>query len=562
MWGFDRRRIVGVVCVAALCFLAACKAEEDEAVVVQSSTGETDSTSDSTSDASSTKAITAFSFEAALNQALSTDVSADVSEQAITATLPAGTDTTALVASFTHTGASIYVGSQAQTSGSTANDFSETVYYTVRAEDGTERTHSVDVSLAAASETLSSAKEVLSFAFEAAHNSGLPSDVSATVDGSTITATVPYAHAGTTLVPTFSLSSGASATVDSNAQTSASSSQDFLAPVDYVITAENGSSQTYKVLVVNRPVPDTGQTICFNAIGGTMTCPSSGSSLAQDGSYTSQNQPSFTDNGDGTVRDDVTGLVWQQCPAGTSGTNCATGSATTYTFDGAQSYCAGLSLGGQTDWRMPSIHELAWLVERQGSAPMIDAVFSSVGNGVYWSGQELAANTVNGWQQDFAAGSSFDTAKTNSTGRVRCVRGASQPATSYTDNGDSTVTDDATGLMWHQCISGRSGSDCASGSINSMYWADAIDYCETSTLAGYNDWRVPNRSEMTSLVDYTSTSSPVTDTTAFPNASSGGHWTSTSYYVDASQAEQVHFLEGVANKFNKTTISMPVRCVR
>ena len=53
---------------------------------------------------------------------------------------------------------------------------------------------------------------------------------------------------------------------------------------------------------------------------------------------------------------------------------------------------------------------------------------------------------------------------------------------SYTDNGDGTVTDNVTGLMWQQAVPTATYS-----------WAGAVTYCSTLTLAGHSDWRLPSR---------------------------------------------------------------------
>lgn len=62
-------------------------------------------------------------------------------------------------------------------------------------------------------------------------------------------------------------------------------------------------------------LPDTGQTTCYHPGGSVITCPPPGDPLAQDGSY-DINPLSYTDNGDGTVTDNNTGLVWQQVDSG------------------------------------------------------------------------------------------------------------------------------------------------------------------------------------------------------------------------------------------------------
>jgi len=101
---------------------------------------------------SSDKTITAFSFTAAGNAALSNDVAGTISGTDITVTVPYGTDVNALVATFTTTGTGLVVGSTAQTSGTTANNFTSPVTYTVEAEDGTTLDYIVTVTIAAASE--------------------------------------------------------------------------------------------------------------------------------------------------------------------------------------------------------------------------------------------------------------------------------------------------------------------------------------------------------------------------------------------------------------------------
>lgn len=74
-----------------------------------------------------------------------------------------------------------------------------------------------------------------------------------------------------------------------------------------------------------------------------------------------------------------------------------------------------------------------------------------------------------------------------------------QPA--YQDNGDGTVGDLATGLMWQQDDSGAA-----------MDWQGALSYAEDLTLAGYDDWRLPNAKELQGIVDYTR--SPATTASA------------------------------------------------
>ena len=104
----------------------------------------------------------------------------------------------------------------------------------------------------------------------------------------------------------------------------------------------------------------------------------------------------------------------------------------------------------------------------------------------------------------------------------------------FVDNGDGTVTDTVTGLMWQQATDG------------SMNWNEAISHCEGLTLAGYDDWRLPNRRELRSIVDY-SKYNPAIDTGYFPGMLSSDYWSSTTVldpYYGTSYALGVDFSSG------------------
>lgn len=117
----------------------------------------------------------------------------------------------------------------------------------------------------------------------------------------------------------------------------------------------------------------------------------------------------------------------------------------------------------------------------------------------------------------------------------------------FTDNGDSTVTDAATGLMWQQTEGGV------------MNWEGALTYCEGLSLAGYSDWRLPNYKELESLTDDTLTD-PAIDTIYFPNAHASGYCSSTTYAADPTYAWCIDFYGGSVLDGEKT--STFVRCVR
>jgi hypothetical protein len=195
----------------------------------------------------SAKAITSYAFLSADNPGLTADVSATITGTAIAATVPAGTNVSALVATFSTTGASVAIGGAAQVSGTTANAFAGAVTYRVTAADGSSQDYAVVVTVAAVS-----AKAITSYAFLSVNNAGLRADVRATITGTAIAATVPSGTDVSALVATFS-TTGVSATVAGTAQVSGATANRFTGAVAYRVTAADGTTQTFTVTVTVAP---------------------------------------------------------------------------------------------------------------------------------------------------------------------------------------------------------------------------------------------------------------------------------------------------------------------
>ena len=115
------------------------------------------------------------------------------------------------------------------------------------------------------------------------------------------------------------------------------------------------------------------------------------------------------------------------------------------------------------------------------------------------------------------------------------------------------ATDSTTNLQWQDDYNDNSGN------IKSATWTDAIAYCDNLELGGKTDWRLPNKNELISIVDYTKTSEVFLD--GFTKVSSGHFWSSTTYADNDDTAWNVNFGYGYANTNNKTT-DYSVRCVR
>jgi len=119
----------------------------------------------------------------------------------------------------------------------------------------------------------------------------------------------------------------------------------------------------------------------------------------------------FTVNADGTVTDNSTGLVWQRAVPSTS-----------YNHADAIDYCAGLSLTGSPDWRLPTIGELQTIVDETRIAPAIDlSVFPSTPYERFWSSSPYAGAVSRAWAVHFHSGGANHYDVTDAVW-VRCVR--------------------------------------------------------------------------------------------------------------------------------------------
>jgi hypothetical protein len=98
----------------------------------------------------------------------------------------------------------------------------------------------------------------------------------------------------------------------------------------------------------------------------------------------------FSDNGDGTVTDDVAQLMWMRCSAGQTWSNgTCVGEAALYEWQGAQELAAATNASGAwffSDWRVPKLRELAMIAERQCENPRINlAIFPNTPPRVFWT---------------------------------------------------------------------------------------------------------------------------------------------------------------------------------
>ncbi len=165
-----------------------------------------------------------------------------------------------------------------------------------------------------------------------------------------------------------------------------------------------------------KPFPDTGQTLCYDVDGDEIDCPAEGKTLyGQDAQYTDVAQ-NFQDNGNDTISDLNTTLMWQNSDDGSRD------------WQDAMGYCAVLTLGGYHDWRLPEIIELQSIADYSGVIPTINPVFSCQSSS-YWSATTYTYTPAPAWAINFYDGYVSTSDKVN-TYNVRCVRGG-RPSGSF-----------------------------------------------------------------------------------------------------------------------------------
>ena len=180
-------------------------------------------------------------------------------------------------------------------------------------------------------------------------------------------------------------------------------------------------------------LPATGQTTCWDSSGNVIPCADTG----QDGDIQAGEPLSYTDNADGTITDNNTGLLWEKL--GQDGSIHDVGN--TYTWNEAFSvHVASLnstSFAGHSDWRLPNVKELQSILNYGTSNPAVSPAFnanctpgcmattcSCTAASFYWSSSSFAANPSLPWLLDFFTGGTATPSKTTYW-FMRAVRGGS-----------------------------------------------------------------------------------------------------------------------------------------
>ncbi|HKL22182.1 MAG TPA: DUF1566 domain-containing protein [Tichowtungia sp.] len=295
--------------------------------------------------------------------------------------------------------------------------------------------------------------------------------------------------------------------------------------------------------------------------------------------------PRFVDQGDQTVLDQLTGLIWVKDPGTLSGNSA------NMKWAAAVDLCNDLDYAGRVDWRLANLRELESLVNYSASTNPAawlnsDATpFDGVSSGRYWTSTSHHYSDNNAWYYTFSTGLNSTYGKTWVYGRAWPVRsgagssypaalqktgetqsdrtgddgdlekGIASPSPRFTDHGDGTVIDHLTGLQWIK------QPQALTWNSSSMNWNYASSSCDYYDYAGYSDWRLPNIKEMLSLIDYGRDAYALPGGHPFSGMPLADYWTSTTCGWDTSLAWRIDLQYGVIKTGGKTsyTYVWPVR---
>jgi len=276
----------------------------------------------------------------------------------------------------------------------------------------------------------------------------------------------------------------------------------------------------------------TNQTTSFDN-SNSITLPSVGDDFYGQNSNYPGATPKYVDNGDGTITDMVSGLMWQQSFDHNGDGEIDVDDKLTYAEMIEQFGDGDVSFDAYNDWRLPTIKEMYSLILFSGRdiapesnstdnlTPFIDDLTFEFAYGDLDAGERLidmqcattnvyvsnevsetvfGVNFADGRIKGYGTGMPFG--GLDKAFNYLLVRGnISYGINEFINNGDGTINDEATGLMWMQDDNGEG-----------VLWQEALAYAEGKVFASYSDWRLPDAKELQSIVDYTR--SPATSNSA------------------------------------------------
>ncbi len=309
------------------------------------------------------------------------------------------------------------------------------------------------------------------------------------------------------------------------------------------IAQKNRNERAIKSLI-----PDSNQGSCFNNYQ-MISCPKIDEEFyGQDGNFNGT-APSYRDNKDGTISDLITGLIWQKSH-----------NSQRKNYYDAKKYCESLTLGNQSDWRLPTIKELFSIADFRGSTGtkyFINSTYfelklpdSSVLNGDPFASSHNLDMMGQTWSSTIYSGKHYGREGMEAAfffnfldGRIkqaptigrsslfyRCVRGKNWGENIFIDNKDGTVIDQMSGLQWQKSDDGITRN-----------WQQALKYCQNLKLGGFEDWRLPAIKELQSIVDYTKWNPAINNSYLNITDKTAWFWSSTTSGENFSMANYICF---------------------
>lgn len=281
--------------------------------------------------------------------------------------------------------------------------------------------------------------------------------------------------------------------------------------------------------------------------------------------------PRFVDNYDGTVTDNLTGLIWLKnadCFGTVVWKDALTASNTL-----TNGSCGLIDNSKAGDWRLPNINELSSLISLGSANPTLPLnPFNKIQSASYWSSTTFAEAPDSAWLAYFDVGYSDTLLKSNyvhvlpvkskaisaltiglaKTGQTTSYaegddgniqQGAVPPDHRFTDNGDGTVIDQLTNLVWLKdanCLDDTKPGISKIKNYGQLRYPDGVTwtsglasgYCGLSDGSVAGDWRIPNRNELKSLIDRSQFKPAIPFDHPFKNVQSGVYWSTSNLAAD------------------------------
>lgn len=372
-----------------------------------------------------------------------------------------------------------------------------------------------------------------------------------------------------------------------------SSGLEALAALDALVERLEGLDRTPDSASAST-LPASGQTTAYAAsmqrAGGMTGAP-------DDGTIRAGAPMAYVDNGDGTISDPATGLMWEKkCDA--CGSIHDVNTRVPWRSESGEMDVSGWlrainsedkhGFAGHGDWRLPQIAQLLSIVDYERFNPAVSDAFNGSGCGLDCDSHIASECSCTFFNTYWASGGSSPGGEPNipvvafnlglvwaqsptSLASVRAVRGpVANRVERFVDNADGTVTDRTTGLMWEKkCHCPGDLHDVArrshwsfDGTRETMWdWLHSVNIEGGSGFAGYNDWRIPNVKELISLFDEQYNDPSIDPVFAHERCVGGDdppckdsadglyrglHWTSTSFADFPALAVAVGFLTPIS----------------